>query len=173
MQDDDYLARLGPLALASRLRRLLHGLHVDGERVYRVLNVDFKPKWFPILHLLSNRMPLTVTEISRLLCISHPSAIAVIDELTSVGLVGSRKSNRDGRVRELFPTDRGKRLCRKLRPVWDAFRIAGENVNKEGGNDFLKAVGTLERALDREPMYDRVMARIKNRTGRKKKGKQE
>lgn len=171
MPHTDYLAKLGAVALASRLRRLLQRLHADGERVYRVLNFDFKPKWFPVLHLLSNRMPLTLTEIARLMCVAHPSSIETVDELISGGLVKSRKSNLDGRIRELSLTNKGKQLCSELLPIWDAFRIAGEEANKENGNDFLKAIGILEQALDRLSMYDRVMAQLEVREKQKKKKK--
>ena len=154
----DYIAELGALALASRLRRVLHCLRSDGERVYRTLNIDFKPKWFPVLHLLSSHSPLTLTEIARPLSVAHPSSIETVDELLSAGLVSSRKSGADGRCRELSMTEKGIRLSSELQPVWDAFQAAGEAVIHEEGNDFLKAIGKLERALLRLSMYDRIMA---------------
>jgi DNA-binding MarR family transcriptional regulator len=169
MPETDYIARLGASALASRLRRLLHRLHSDGEQVYRDLNLDFKPKWFPFLHLLLKRSPLTLTELSQSLDIAHPSSIQAIDELISAGLVNSRKSARDGRCREISLTGRGKRLCDELLPVWDAFRIAGEEAISEGGNDFLQAVGRFERSLLNLSMYERIMAQIEKRAKQKKK----
>jgi molecular chaperone GrpE (heat shock protein) len=68
-------------------------------------------------------------------------------------------------------TDKGKQLLSELLPVWDAFRAAGEAVNKEGGNDFLEAVGKLERALHSRSMYDRIMAKLKNEPSRRTKRK--
>lgn len=172
MSKTDYLAEIGALALASRIRRLLQRMHADGERVYRDLNFDFKPKWFPVLHLLSGRSPLAMTEIARLMCVSHPSMIATVDELNSAGLVQSRQSSSDGRLRELSLTEKGKQLCRELLPVWEAFRIAGEDVDKEGGNDFLKAIGKLERSLDRVSLYERIMAQMEiNKTQNRKRSR--
>lgn len=165
----DYLAELEALALASRLRRLLQRLHADGERVYRSLNVEFKPKWFPALHLLSNRSPLALTEMARLMCVTHPSSIEIVDELVSAGLVKSQRSDTDGRSRELSLTRRGEETCRDLRPVWEAFRIAGAEANAEDKNDFLKALGKLEQSLDRQSMYDRIMTRLESRLGQKKR----
>jgi DNA-binding MarR family transcriptional regulator len=169
MAKTDYIAELGAQALASRLRRLLQLLHRDGEQVYRSLNLDFKPKWFPVLHLLSTRSPLTLTEIARLLSVAHPSSIETVDELISAGLINSRKSDIDGRRRELSLTDRGKQLRRELLPVWDAFRVAGEAAIKEGENDFLGAVDKLERSLLKQSMYERIMAQLEKRTRQQEK----
>ena len=163
----DFLAELGSLAIASRLRRLHQRLQADGERIYQSLDVDIKTKWFPVLYLLLNQSALSLTEISRLLCVAHPSIIQTIDELMTAGLVDSRKSDHDGRLRELSLTDRGQQLCLDLRPVWDAFRKAGDAVIKEGGNDFLDAVDKLERSIDRLSMYDRIMAQLEVSTEKK------
>jgi DNA-binding MarR family transcriptional regulator len=169
MANGDYISELGALALASRLRRLLQRLHTDGERVYQTLNIDFKPKWFPALHLLLDRSSLTLTEMSRLMCISHPSMIETVDELVSAGLVKSRKSDLDGRIRELSLTTKGQRLCIKLQPVWDSFYIAAKAANEEVGNNFLEAVERLERSLDRLSLYDRIMAQLEIRKKEKNK----
>ena len=169
MPKTDYITELGALALASRLRRLLHRLQSDGEQVYRSLNLHFKPKWFPVLHLLLNRSPLTLTEISQLLSVAHPSSIEAVDELISAGLVDSRKSDSDGRCREISLTSEGKQLCNELLPVWDAFRVAGEEAISEGDNDFLEAVSKLERSLLNLSMYERIMAQLEKRTKQKKK----
>jgi DNA-binding MarR family transcriptional regulator len=171
MPDADYLAELSALGIASRLRRLLQRLLKDGERVYRSQNLDFKLKWFPVFHLLSDRSHLTITKIAQLLSISHPSAIETVSELVSVGLVNSRRCDMDRRCLELTLTDKGKQLHSELLPVWDGFRAAGEAVNREGGNDFLEAVGKLERALHSRSMYDRIMAKLKNQRSRRTRRK--
>jgi DNA-binding MarR family transcriptional regulator len=148
---------------------LLQCLQADGEKVYRDLNFDFRPRWFPVLHLLSQRKSLPLTGIARQMDVAHPSLIETVADLISAGLVKSRKSDQDRRIRGLSLTSKGKRLCRQLLPVWKAFRIAGEEVTREGGNDFLKAVSILEDALSREPMYNRIMAKIKDQSRQKRK----
>ena len=136
MSDADYLAELSALGIASRLRRLLQRLLNDGERVYRSQNLDFKPKWFPVFYLLSNRSPLTVTKIAQLLSISHPSAIETVSELVAVGLVNSRRCDMDRRCLELSLTDKGEQLHSELLPVWDGFRAAGEGQIGKGETTF-------------------------------------
>ena len=162
--ETDYIAELGALALASRLRRLLHRLQCDGEKVYQSLNPGFKPKWFPVLHLLTNRPPLNLTEVAQLLSVAHPSVIETVNELVDAGLVKSRRSEIDRRRRELLLTNKGKQLCNELQPVWDAFRAAGEEVDKEHGNSFLEAIAKLELSIEDRSMYERIMARLEKRT---------
>ncbi|HUV29826.1 MAG TPA: MarR family transcriptional regulator [Acidobacteriota bacterium] len=165
----DYIAELGALALASRLRRFLHRLQSDGEQVYQSLNLDFKPKWCPILHLLSNCSPLNLAEVAQLLGVAHPSVIETVNELVQAGLVESRQSEIDRRCRELFLSSEGKQLCNELQPVWNAFRAAGEEVVGEDGNSFLEALGKLEHSIDDRSMYERIMARLERRTGHKER----
>ena len=50
--DIDLIRKLGPLAFASRLKRLSERLMKDVALVYKDLNVDFQPRWFPVLYLL-------------------------------------------------------------------------------------------------------------------------
>jgi len=169
MPKADYVAELGALALASRLRRLLQRLHSDGEQVYRNLNLDFKPKWFPVIHLLAHRSALPLTELAGLLSVTHPSLIETVRELVAAGLVNTRKSDRDGRRRELSLSREGKRLCIRLQPVWGAFGAAGEAAIKEGNNDLLEAVGRFERALDNRSMYERIMMRVERRARKQRK----
>lgn len=163
----DYIAELDALAIASRLRRLLHRLISDAEQVYKNLNIDFKPKWFPIFHLLANRGPLFLGEIAQSLHIAHPSVIDTVNELARLGLVTSRQSETDRRCRELSLSRKGKRLYDRLWPVWESFRVACEEVIKEGGNDFLKSIGRLECALDNRSMYQRIMRHFEKQDERK------
>ena len=159
----DYIDELGSLALASRLKRLLNRMHTDGEKVYRDLKIDFKTKWFPVLHLLDNRSPLTLMQIADALKQAHPSVIEVVDELIKKGLVSQQRSEADRRRRELSITTKGRQTCERLEPVWVAFREAGDDVNTANRNNVIAAIERMERALDSQSLYDRIMIRIRSR----------
>jgi DNA-binding MarR family transcriptional regulator len=156
----DYIGELGPLALASRLRRLLHTLTSDGEKVYQSLNIKFKIKWFPVLHLLANHAPLSLMRVAEALGMAHPSAIEVIDDLTKEGLILSQRSKSDRRQRDLSLSTKGKRVYDLLQPVWEAFEKAGREATTECGNDFLESIEKMERALNDRSMYERIMKRL-------------
>ena len=115
----DYIGELGPLALASRLRRLLNRLLSDGEQVYHSLNINFRVKWFPVLNLLMGHAPMGITEIAKELHMAHPSVIEVTDELTREGLIVSRKCESDGRKRDVVMTDKGRQFCARFGRLLD------------------------------------------------------
>lgn len=161
MKDEqDYIRKLGALALASRLRRLLHRLHADGARVYESLHADFKPTWFPVLHLLTMHRNMTLMQLSSTLAMTHPSVIEIVEDMTQAGLVSSQKSLGDGRRREISLTPKGRRKARHLEPVWNAFRLAGDEVSRESGNDFMGSLTMLEAAMDRSSMYERITSKL-------------
>ena len=156
----DYFDQIGPLGLASRLRRLLIRLLSDGEKVYRSQKIDFAISWFPIFHILAYRSPLALTEIANALGMAHPSVIEVTDEMIKKGFVGSRRSREDRRRRNLFLTKKGEKTVARLEPILEAFKRAGDEICGESGNNFLESIRKLEQALDRRSMYNRIIARL-------------
>lgn len=163
MSGADYLSELGALAIASRLGRLLRRLQGDGELVYQSLDLEFRPKWFPVLRLLSARSPLALTEMAQLLSVAHPSLLETLNELVDADLVAAQESGSDNHRATYALSSAGTRKCEELKPVWDAFEAAGSEVVREGDNDFLEALRKLERSLDDHSMYERIMKRLKPR----------
>lgn len=157
---EDYIEQLGALALASRQRRLIDRLTVDGIRVYRSLDFDFEVRWFTIFHLLSAHTSMTVTEIAQALRLAHPSVIETADEMLRRGMLVSRRDDTDKRRRYLTLSRKGKALARKLEPVWEAFRSAADEIFSEAGCDFLQAIKKIETALDRKGLYERIADRL-------------
>jgi DNA-binding MarR family transcriptional regulator len=169
----DHISELGALAIATRIRRVLEQLLKDGKRVYQEAGVAFEVRWFAVFHLLTERSPLTVTEIAKSLGQSHPTVIEVIEEMIERGLLRSSRDDVDGRRRQIGLTAEGRRLAKQLQPIWLAFGEAGREVTTEGGNDFVTSLGKLESALAREPMFERVSARLLKNKGEDNHDKQE
>jgi DNA-binding MarR family transcriptional regulator len=160
----DYFDELGHMALASRLRRLLGVMHSDGERVYRKLQINFKPKWFPIIHLLNKHKSLSLTNIAKLLNMAHPSVIETIRELTDQGLVSTVTNESDKRKKDIQLTTRGINIITELRPVWEAFKLSGIEVSSEFNNDFMTAIIKFEAAIERKSFYSRILEILKEKS---------
>jgi len=156
----DHVSELGALALATRIRRLLELLLRDGKHVYQAAGVDFEVRWFAVFHLLTQRSPLSVTEIAKALGQRHPTVIQVIEELIERGLLRSFPDNADGRRRQIGLTAEGRRLARRLQPIWRAFEEAGREITTEDGNDFMASLTKLEIAIGRESMFERINTRL-------------
>jgi DNA-binding MarR family transcriptional regulator/ribosomal protein S18 acetylase RimI-like enzyme len=159
----DLIKQLGPLALASRLKRLSDRLMRDGYRIYREQGLEFEPRWFTVFYLLSRRSPLAVTEISHELQITHPAVNQVAGLMEKAGLINSRRDKTDERKRLLSLSPSGKLLAAKLKPIWKDIKDANQELLDESGKDLLSTLDQIENSLDQTEMFDRIMLHIKNR----------
>jgi DNA-binding MarR family transcriptional regulator/GNAT superfamily N-acetyltransferase len=159
----DVIRQLGPLALASRFRRLADWLYRDGPRIYREMHVDFEPRWFPLFYLLKESGSVPVTEAASALGFSHPAIHQIAGQMAKRELLESVRDKKDERKRLLRLTRRGKAALSSLEPVWAEIEAAASELLKDAGGDFLTAVGRLEDALAKRGMYERVISRVKKR----------
>lgn len=159
----DLIRQLGPLALASRFRRLAEWLYKDGVRIYREQSADFEPRWFPLFYLLKEAGSVSVTEAAQALGFSHPAINQIAGQMAKRGFLESRKDKKDERKRLLLLTRKGKAVLVSLQPLWADFENAACELLSEAGGDFLAGVGRLEDALNRVGMSERVIRGIKRR----------
>ena len=158
----DYIKNLDSLAVASRLRRVLDEIQRQGKRVYAELGFDFEIRWFSVFHFLANNPDSTITGIANSLNLQHPSVVQTVNEMIERGLLQSKSDSRDRRRRPISLTPKGRRLLRKIQPVWKAFEDAGKEINKEKDNDLIGAIDKFESALSRLSLYDRILLKLKS-----------
>ena len=158
----DYVGDAGPAALGARLRRLSAAVDADARRVYADFGVDFEQRWLGLLDLLSSHGALTVGELAASLGISHPSVSQSRDSLAKAGLVAWETDAGDRRRRKLRLTADGAALVRRLRPLWAALDVAATELDREAGG-VVDTLETLEQALRRRPLYERVRDRLEEK----------
>ncbi len=159
----DLIRQLGPLAIASRFRRLAEWLYKDGARIYRERSVDFEPRWFPLFYLLKHSGPVSVTVAARALGFSHPAINQVAGEMARRGFLESIRDKKDERRRLLRLTKKGKAAFTSLEPVWADIEAVSSELLTEAGGGFLAGLGRLEDALIETGVYERLMSRKKRR----------
>lgn len=160
----DLVHQLGPLAFASRLKRLSDRLYRDISRVYAELDVDFEARWFLVLYLLNEESPLGVTEVAERLGLTHPAVNQIVAAMSRHGLIRSKKDKQDERRRLLALTARGVRLGERLAPVWRVVSEQTDLVLTQSGFDCLAALDEIEGLLDAQDMYVRVTRALKQKT---------
>ena len=69
----EFLKQLGEVAFGTRLRLLTDRFIQDGAKIYQKQNIDFEPRLFTMFYLLSQRSPLTITEITAELGYTQPA----------------------------------------------------------------------------------------------------
>lgn len=159
----DLIGRLGPLAFASRLRRLADRLHKDGSQIYKTQNIDFQARWFPVMYALTEKKSMAITELARELELTHPAINQIANAMQSRGLLKSVKGKRDERQRFISLSPIGKNLSKELAPVWQDISDATDELLNLTDTDLLASLETIEQALDSQGMFARVEVRLKKR----------
>ena len=151
----DFIQEMGALALGSRLRRLSDRLMQDGNRIYKNSGLDFEPKWFPVYRLLLDHGPSAVTEIAKVLRITHPSVNQIAKEMIAAGLLATYKDTQDKRRRVLALTSQAKSRVTEMKAVWQDVEAALQGIIDATDVDFLAYLETMERALDKQSFLSR------------------
>ena len=106
----------GALAIATRLQRLGDQFRKDGVLIYQTNQIDFEPKWFPVIYVLSQKKGISVVELSQEIGYSHPTTISLLKELEKKDLIGSAKDAKDERKRLITLTEKANELIQQLQP---------------------------------------------------------
>ena len=156
----DLVRQLGPMAFASRLKRLSDRLKADVTKLYHEQGVDFNASWFLVGYVLAREGSLTVTQVAEALGISRPAVSQISSAMVRHKLISIRKDGRDGRRRHLSLTKRGKKTIADLDPIWRAVRDCTAELLSESGVDVLEGLNRLEAKLDEHDMFERVRMRM-------------
>jgi MarR family transcriptional regulator, organic hydroperoxide resistance regulator len=155
----DYTRKYGPAAIGARLRRLSESIDEDAGRIYVDLGIDFQQRWVGILEQLDARGAQSVGELAGSLGIRHSSVSQTRRSLEEAGLVESDVDPKDARSRLLRLSARGKQLVRRLKPLWRILNSTSLELDHEAGR-VIAALDRLDRALLRQPLYDRVKEKL-------------
>ncbi len=157
----NYIRQLGAVAIASRLRALNDVLVRDAVRIYEEQEVDFEPRWFPLVMLLKEKGPLSVMEIAEQLNMTHPAVNQTCNILEKKGHIRSLKDKKDKRKRIIHLNDQCIQLTEQLEPLWKHFESAVTDLFYETQADFLDILSEMEEALDRKSMYERIREQVR------------
>lgn len=146
---------IGILAISTRLQRLSEQLRKDGALIYKSFDIDFEPKWFPVIYTLHIKEILSVVEIATEIGYSHPSTISLLKELEKQKIISSKKDKLDERKRLITLTAKGKELVSKMQPVWSIMKDTLNEIT-DNQNNLLKAIEETELKLARQGFFQRV-----------------
>ncbi|WP_445143610.1 MarR family winged helix-turn-helix transcriptional regulator [Dyella sp. Tek66A03] len=155
----DVTSKFGPAAIGARLRRLSEVIDEDAARIYAELGIDFQQRWVGILEQLAGQGTLSVGELAAYLGIRHSSVSQTRRSLEESGLVISDVDPADARSRRLRLSPQGKKLVRRLEPLWEGLNAISVELNAEAGN-VIEALDRLDRALQKVSLYERMQQRL-------------
>lgn len=153
----------GILAISTRLQRLSEQLRKDGALLYKSFDIEFEPKWFPVIYTLYHKEVLSVVEIANEIGYTHPSTISLLKELEKQKLIRSKKDRLDERKRLILLTAKGQELIVKMKPVWDIMSSVLSEI-ADNQNNLLKAINEAESKIANQSFLQRAL-QLKNEIG--------
>jgi DNA-binding MarR family transcriptional regulator len=149
----------GLLAISTRLQRLSDRLRKDGALIYASFDIDFEPKWFPVIYTLHHKGAMSIMELADEIGYAHPSTISLVKELEKKKLVQSKKDKTDERKRMISLTGQGENLIVKMKPVWKFMTGLLQQITDTQTN-LMTAIAEVEEQLDRQGFYQRAISRL-------------
>jgi DNA-binding MarR family transcriptional regulator len=145
----------GILAISTRLQRLAEQLRKDGVLIYKANNIDFEPKWFPVIYTLHFKPVLSVVELANEIGYTHPSTITLLKELEKEKLIRSKKDKADERKRLIQLTAKGQQLVERMLPVWEIIKAAATELTNTQ-NNLMKAIAEVEEQISMQSFFARA-----------------
>ncbi len=155
----DFLRSQGVLALGSRLRAISDRLFAQGDAVYAARGLSLRARWFPIVSLLNQQGPQTVTAIAEQIGFSHPAVIAITSKMKAAGLLVDRRDPADERRRLISLSDEGRTMVREVESTWNEFRHVAATAVARCGVDFVAALDRFDTELETHP-WPQAMAQL-------------
>jgi ribosomal protein S18 acetylase RimI-like enzyme len=159
----NFFDKTGKMAIGSRLRIFTDALTADAAKVYAAYGLDFKPKWFPIIFLLSDGEPRSITGIAKEIGHSHPSVSNITKELIKVGWVCEVADKSDRRKNLITLSTVGKDVAVHLDDVCKDVSSAVETLSDQSCHDLWKALADWEDLLAERSLTLRVADARKQR----------
>lgn len=145
----------GLLAISTRLQRLSEQIRKDGALIYKANDIDFEPKWFPVIYTLHHKPELSVVELAIEIGYTHPSTISLLKELEKEKLIRSKKHKYDERKRMLQLSEKGKKLVARMQPVWQIMIGAIAELTQTQ-NNLMKAIQEVEDRIKEKSFLERA-----------------
>ncbi|KAA1243893.1 helix-turn-helix domain-containing GNAT family N-acetyltransferase [Aquimarina sp. RZ0] len=159
----NFFDSIGTVAIGSRLRVLSERITEDAKQIYELYDVDLKPKWFPVFHVLSQNQEKSITKIAEEIGHSHPSVSKIVREMSKEGIVSEKKGENDRRKNNIMLTDKGRDVLLKIEKQYIDVRNAVDEALKQTKHNIWNAMEEFEYLLDDKSMVDRVKEKKKKR----------
>lgn len=159
----DFFNQIGKIALGSRLRRLSEHMTDNAAQVFKMYEIDMKPKWFPVYYSLANGEEKAVTEIATEIGHSHPFISKIIQEMSKAGLIQEKKDKKDGRKSIVKLSAKARPITQKINDTYADVNAVLDEILGETRHDLWKAIDEWEHLLEQKPYLKRVVDQRKKR----------
>lgn len=117
--------------LGTTLRHLIELLDSSVEQVYSDFGLDYKPRFTPIMRMLSKNEFASISELAKEAGITQPAATQTVQAMAKKGLVIISVSKKDSRQKHISLSAKGKAMMGQLEKCWAATAVAAETLDNE------------------------------------------
>ena len=157
------LENYGALVLASRLRRLSEQFYSGVDDSYLAAGVTLSSRCFPLLFLLRDNGPSSITVLADQMGQSHPAIVQLSRKLLAADVVTEHADPKDERRRLLALSNAGRALLARMVPLWDDVCAALDVALDGDAPALLAIVERAERRLAAAPFGLMIAARRRER----------
>jgi DNA-binding MarR family transcriptional regulator len=152
---DDVVAKLGYLALGTRLKRAAEQLQSGVAEVLAGQSEAVAPAQLPVLVAIAEGKALTVAQLVQAIGVSQPAVSRMLRTLEAKGLVTTAADSVDARVRRLTVTAKAEALLETLRTsLFPKVAAAAEELCS--GIDLLDQLAVVESRNREMPFAERI-----------------
>ncbi len=152
----NFFDQVGRMAIGSRLRMLSERLAEDAQKVYDLYGLALKPKWFPVVHVLSQGKERTITQIAEEIGHSHPSVSKIIREMREDQWIIERTDPFDKRKNVIALNEKGKTAVAIMDSMCLDVSQAVDEMSASAPYDLWNAIASWEKLLSEASLFDRV-----------------
>jgi len=143
--------------LGTQLRHLVDLLDGAVGAAYVKAELDYRPRYTPVLRALLANEPMTIGEIAEATGLTQPAVTQTVSLMVSSGLVRVRPSADDARKKTVRTSRRGREMLPRLQQCWRATAAAARSLDADLPHGLSALLAQAIEALERKP-FDRRIA---------------
>ena len=144
--------------LGTLLRHLIELLDGAVEETYKAAQLDYRPRYTPVLRALIARGPASIRDLSEQAGLTHSAVSQTVAEMRRAGLVEVERGA-DKRQQMVSLTTRAKQMIPGLEEIWQVVNEAAQELDDELDYPLSQIAEEAIAALGRRPFRDRIAAR--------------
>ena len=148
--------------LGTLIRHLIELLDGAVEQTYRDAQLDYRPRYTPVLRVLTARGPASITDLAAHAGLTHSAASQTVAEMRRAGLVEVARGT-DKRRQVVSFTTRATDMIPTLEELWEVVNEAAQELDGEVAYPLSQVVEEAIAALERRPFRDRIAAKAEHR----------
>lgn len=148
--------------LGTLLRHLIELLDGAVEQTYRDAQLDFRPRYTPVLRALIAIGPASIKNLAGHAGLTHSAASQTVAQMRRDGLIEVERGA-DKRRQVVSLTSRATTMIPTLEKMWKAVNEAARELDDELMGPLSQVVEEAIEALERRPFRDRIAAKAEHR----------